>query len=38
MNKIKINLLNFGFKSLISETLNKHFKMNLKYIKEVKKQ
>ena len=38
MNKIKINSLNFGIKSLISETLNMHFRRNLKfYIKEVKK-
>ena len=38
MNKIKINSLNFGIKSLISETLNMYFRRNLKfYIKEVKK-
>ena len=38
MNKIKINSLNFGIKNLISETLNMHFRRNLKfYIKEVKK-
>ena len=35
MNKIKINLLNFGIKS---ETLIMQFKRNLKfYIKEIKK-
>ena len=38
MNKIKINSLNFGIKSLISETLIINFRRNLKfYIKEVKK-
>ncbi len=38
MNKIKINSLNFGIKSLIFETLIIHFRRNLKfYIKEVKK-